>query len=70
MVMRSNLDTSLGSLTRKFAELLKSSANGMVDLNYASQKMNAPKRRVYDVTNVLEGARVIKKKFKNYVQWL
>ncbi|KAM7372887.1 hypothetical protein PAMP_007780 [Pampus punctatissimus] len=67
---RSRCDTSLGFLTQRFADLLCRSANGVLDLNLAAQELNAPKRRVYDVTNVLEGIQLIKKKSKNQVQWL
>lgn len=63
-------DTSLGILTRRFAELLRSSSDGVLDLNAVSKELSAPKRRVYDVTNVLEGIQLIKKKSKNYVEWL
>ena len=67
---RSRYDTSLGFLTQRFADLLSRSANGILDLNVAAQELNAPKRRVYDVTNVLEGIHLIKKKSKNYIEWL
>uniref|UniRef100_UPI0037E8BC89 transcription factor E2F3 n=1 Tax=Semicossyphus pulcher TaxID=241346 RepID=UPI0037E8BC89 len=67
---KSRYDTSLGFLTRRFAELLRRSADGVLDLNVVAQELNAPKRRVYDVTNVLEGIQLIKKKSKNYIQWL
>lgn len=67
---KSRCDTSLGILTQRFAELLKCSANGVLDLNEVSQQLNAPKRRVYDVTNVLEGIQLIKKKSKNCIEWL
>lgn len=67
---RSNLDTSLVCLTRNFAELMKRSAQGVLDLNYACRVLNVPKRRLYDVTNALEGAHLITKKMKNSVQWL
>ncbi|KAM8840120.1 transcription factor E2F3 [Spinachia spinachia] len=67
---RSRCDTSLGFLTQRFAEMLSRSADGVLDLNLAAQQLNAPKRRVYDVTNVLEGIHLIKKKSKNFVEWL
>ncbi|XP_054873833.1 transcription factor E2F3 [Amphiprion ocellaris] len=67
---RSRCDTSLGLLTQGFAELLHRSADGVLDLNVVTQKLNAPKRRVYDVTNVLEGVKLLKKKSKNTIQWL
>ncbi|XP_055368783.1 transcription factor E2F3 [Betta splendens] len=67
---KSRADTSLTLLTRKFAELLRCSGDGVLDLNIVSQKLNAPKRRVYDITNVLEGIQLIKKKSKNCIEWL
>ncbi|XP_039977635.1 transcription factor E2F3 isoform X2 [Xiphias gladius] len=67
---KTRYDTSLGLLTRRFAELLSRSSNGVLDLNVVAQELNAPKRRVYDVTNVLEGIQLIKKKSKNNVEWL
>lgn len=62
-------DTSLGLLTKKFVDLLKESDNGVVDLNIASEKLNVQKRRIYDITNVLEGIGILEKKSKNNIQW-
>lgn len=70
LLQKSRFDTSLGFLTRRFAELLMRSADGVLDLNLVTKELNAPKRRVYDVTNVLEGIQLIKKKSKNHVEWL
>uniref|UniRef100_A0A3B4ZZ33 E2F transcription factor 3 n=1 Tax=Stegastes partitus TaxID=144197 RepID=A0A3B4ZZ33_9TELE len=67
---RSRCDTSLGLLTQGFAELLNRSADGVLDLNVVARELNAPKRRVYDVTNVLEGVKLLRKKSKNTIQWL
>ncbi|XP_039675422.1 transcription factor E2F3 isoform X2 [Perca fluviatilis] len=67
---KTRYDTSLGFLTQRFAEMLRRSADGVLDLNLVAQELNAPKRRVYDVTNVLEGIQLIKKKSKNFVEWL
>ncbi|XP_004563726.1 transcription factor E2F3 [Maylandia zebra] len=66
---RSRFDTSLGLLTRKFAELLRCSADGVLDLNVVCRELGASKRRIYDITNVLEGIQLIKKKSKNHIQW-
>uniref|UniRef100_A0A3Q3XAE5 E2F/DP family winged-helix DNA-binding domain-containing protein n=1 Tax=Mola mola TaxID=94237 RepID=A0A3Q3XAE5_MOLML len=66
---KSRLDTSLGLLTQRFAERIQHTTDGVLDLNLVAKELNAPKRRVYDVTNVLEGIRLIKKKSKNHVQW-
>ncbi|XP_053694753.1 transcription factor E2f1 [Sabethes cyaneus] len=62
-------DTSLGLLTKKFIDLLKDSRDGVVDLNIASTKLNVQKRRIYDITNVLEGIGILEKKSKNNIQW-
>ncbi|XP_051811888.1 transcription factor E2F3 isoform X2 [Acanthochromis polyacanthus] len=67
---RSRCDTSLVLLTKGFAELLNRSTDGVLDLNVVAQELSAPKRRVYDVTNVLEGIKLLKKKSKNTIQWL
>ncbi|XP_026989714.1 transcription factor E2F3 [Tachysurus fulvidraco] len=67
---KSRYDTSLGLLTKKFCQLLSQSSDGVLDLNQAADTLNVQKRRLYDITNVLEGVRLIKKKSKNNIQWL
>ncbi|XP_063699625.1 transcription factor E2f1 [Culicoides brevitarsis] len=62
-------DTSLGLLTKKFVDLLQGSQNGVVDLNVASSTLKVQKRRIYDITNVLEGIGILEKKSKNNIQW-
>ncbi|XP_060518814.1 transcription factor E2F5-like [Cylas formicarius] len=62
-------DTSLSLLTKKFSELLEKSPNGVVDLNKASSDLKVQKRRIYDITNVLEGIGLLEKKSKNNIQW-
>lgn len=62
-------DTSLGLLTKKFIGLLEDSTDGVVDLNIASEKLDVQKRRIYDITNVLEGIGILEKKSKNNIQW-
>jgi hypothetical protein len=59
----------LGLLTRKFVTLLKGSPEGVLDLNYAASHLEVQKRRIYDITNVLEGIGLIEKKSKNNVRW-
>ena len=62
-------DNSLGLLTRRFVQLLRDSPEGIVDLNYAATQLEVQKRRIYDITNVLEGIGMIEKKGKNNVRW-
>ncbi|BFZ21161.1 hypothetical protein BsWGS_24200 [Bradybaena similaris] len=68
-VEKTRYDTSLGLLTKKFVGLLRSSPDGVVDLNKASEVLEVQKRRIYDITNVLEGINLIQKKSKNNIQW-
>lgn len=62
-------DSSLGLLTKKFVGLLQEAHHGVLDLNSAATKLQVQKRRIYDITNVLEGIGLIEKKSKNNIQW-
>lgn len=62
-------DSSLGLLTTKFVNLLKESDDGVLDLNKAADHLHVQKRRIYDITNVLEGIGIIEKKSKNNIKW-
>ncbi|XP_010520690.1 PREDICTED: transcription factor E2FA isoform X2 [Tarenaya hassleriana] len=62
-------DSSLGLLTKKFITLIKQAEDGMLDLNKAAETLEVQKRRIYDITNVLEGIGLIEKKLKNRIQW-
>ncbi|GER33223.1 transcription factor [Striga asiatica] len=62
-------DSSLGLLTKKFIDLIKRAEDGILDLNKAADTLEVQKRRIYDITNVLEGIGLIEKKLKNRIQW-
>lgn len=62
-------DSSLGLLTKKFIYLIKHAEDGILDLNKAAGTLEVQKRRIYDITNVLEGIGLIEKKLKNRIQW-
>lgn len=62
-------DNSLSYLTRKFISLLKQSVDGIIDLNFVTAQLGVPKRRIYDITNVLEGIGLIEKVGKNNVRY-
>eukprot|EP00040_Diaphanoeca_grandis_P029651 m.173993 g.173993 ORF g.173993 m.173993 type:complete len:681 (-) comp31748_c3_seq2:239-2281(-) len=62
-------ETSLGKLTETFYSMLKAAAGGTLDLNRVADQLRVQKRRVYDITNVLEGIGLIEKKSKNHIQW-
>ena len=63
-------ESSLSVLTSKFLELLTKSNNGTIDLNDAVNQLKVQKRRIYDITNVLEGIGYIKKFTKNKIQMI
>lgn len=67
---KTRYDTSLGLLTKKFIYLLSESEDGVLDLNWAAEVLDVQKRRIYDITNVLEGIQLIRKKAKNNIQWV
>ncbi|XP_031809722.1 transcription factor E2F1 isoform X3 [Sarcophilus harrisii] len=67
---KSRYETSLNLTTKRFLELLNQSTDGVVDLNWAAEVLKVQKRRIYDITNVLEGIQLITKKSKNHIQWL
>ena len=66
---RTRLDNSLGELTKKFIALIQSSLSKEVDLNDAAGELKVQKRRIYDITNVLEGIGLIEKTIKNKIRW-
>ncbi|XP_054481091.1 transcription factor E2F5 [Anoplopoma fimbria] len=63
-------EKSLGLLTMKFVSLLQDAKDGVLDLKVAADSLAVKqKRRIYDITNVLEGVGLIEKKNKNIIQW-
>nr|CAH8823934.1 unnamed protein product [Trichobilharzia regenti] len=63
-------EKSLGLLTEKFVQLLKEAPDGILDLKMAADLLAVrQKRRIYDITNVLEGIGLIEKRTKNSIQW-
>ena len=65
-------NSSLGILTKRFTDLLMAHSlnGGALDLNIAAVHLGVPKRRIYDITNVLEGIGLIEKRNKNHVAWI
>ncbi|XP_060529134.1 transcription factor E2F5 [Cylas formicarius] len=67
---QSRFEKSLGLLTTKFVNLLQKSKGGVLDLKVAADILAVrQKRRIYDITNVLEGIGLIEKRSKNSIQW-
>ncbi|KAI8435204.1 hypothetical protein MSG28_003561 [Choristoneura fumiferana] len=63
-------EKSLGLLTTRFVSLLQKAKDGVLDLKIATDLLAVrQKRRIYDITNVLEGIGLIEKRSKNSIQW-
>lgn len=60
--------SSASSSSSPPAGLLPHFSNG-IDLSQAAKELEVPKRRIYDITNVLEGIGLIEKCHKNRVVW-
>lgn len=68
--MGTRADKSLGLLAKRFIKMIQYSPYGRCDLNTAAEALNVrQKRRIYDITNVLEGIGLIEKRSKNMIQW-
>ena len=62
-------ENGLVELTKKFIDQLKEAADQTIDLNDAVKVLEVQKRRIYDITNVLEGIGLICKVSKNNMRW-
>ncbi|NXS56748.1 E2F6 factor, partial [Brachypteracias leptosomus] len=69
-VKKPRFDASLVYLTRKFMDLVRTAPDGVLDLNEVATTLGVRKRRVYDITNVLDGIDLIQKRSKNLIQWV
>ena len=69
MGKRDRKENGLVTLTHRFIALLKKAPQQTLDLNVAVKTLRVQKRRIYDITNVLEGIGLIKKGGKNYIRW-
>uniref|UniRef100_A0A3B4TA49 E2F transcription factor 6 n=1 Tax=Seriola dumerili TaxID=41447 RepID=A0A3B4TA49_SERDU len=63
-------DVSLGLLTRGFLELLLAAPDDSLDLRQVAVSLKTRKRRVYDITNVLDGINLIQKESANRIKWI
>uniref|UniRef100_A0A3Q1GB13 E2F transcription factor 4 n=1 Tax=Acanthochromis polyacanthus TaxID=80966 RepID=A0A3Q1GB13_9TELE len=62
---------SLHVLTTKFVGILQEAEDGVMDLREAVRILNvSQKRRIYDITNVLEGVGLVRKMSKSMIKWM
>lgn len=53
--VRQRQENSLGELTKNFINYIKEQNTKEIDINEVVKKLKVKKRRIYDITNVLEG---------------
>lgn len=63
-------ENSLFILTRKFIKLIYNSTEQLISMTEAAEILQVAKRRIYDITNVLEGLGMISKWSVNSVKWI
>ncbi|MDN5249691.1 MAG: hypothetical protein QWI73_06375, partial [Alphaproteobacteria bacterium] len=63
-------ENSLYTLTKKFVRIVKNSPDHFVNMSQAAEALNVGKRRIYDITNVLEGLGLVSKWSVNSVKWV
>lgn len=67
---RGRKENGLVELTKKFIKRLIDAEDHCLDLNEAMKVLSVQKRRIYDITNVLEGINLIQRFKKNHVRWI
>lgn len=66
---RQRQENSLDELTKEFIDYVLKSTSKDIYINDLVKKLKVKKRRIYDITNVLEGIGFIKKEAKNKIIW-
>jgi hypothetical protein len=56
---KSRQPNSLDELTKKFLKCAMEANDSIINLNTIMKKIKVKKRRIYDITNVLEGKSII-----------
>jgi len=62
-------ENSLGKLTWNFLKYIKKKGRINININDLVKDLKVKKRRIYDITNVLQGIGYIEKKGKNEISW-
>ena len=63
-------ENSLCQLTKKVLQYIKSKKKLNININDLVKELGVKKRRIYDITNVLQGIGYIEKKGKNEIIWI
>ena len=63
-------ENSLCQLTKNFIRYIRDQNKSIININEIVEKLKVKKRRIYDITNVLQGIGYIKKRGKNEIIWI
>ncbi len=56
---RQRQENSLGELTKNFIKYIKKQEGKEININDVVRELKVKKRRIYDITNVLEGKKIV-----------
>lgn len=62
-------ENSLGQLTKNFINYIKTTGKKSININDLVNELSVKKRRIYDITNVLQGIGFLQKSGKNEIVW-
>ena len=62
-------ENSLGQLTKNFINYIKMTGKKSININDLVNELSVKKRRIYDITNVLQGIGYLQKSGKNEIIW-
>ena len=62
-------ENSLGQLTKNFINYIKITGKKSININDLVNELGVKKRRIYDITNVLQGIGYLQKSGKNEIVW-
>ena len=65
----STQENSLGQPTKDFINYIKTTGRKSININDLVNKLGVKKRRIYDITNVLQGIEYLQKSGKNEIIW-
>ena len=63
-------ENSLGQLTKNFINYIKITGKKSININDLVNELGVKKRRIYDITNVLQGIGYLQKSGKNEIVWI
>ena len=57
--LKNRKDNSLDELTKKFIKFVLEEKSNIINLEEIRKKMKSQKRRIYDITNVFQGKKIL-----------